>query len=86
MKECITHHRCDCTQELLDSQASEIERLKAEVETLKARKCSHGDYRMQGTTDCVNAYTAGGYCSGRTEYYVIGEGLCVECRHNKESK
>ena len=30
MKECITHHRCDCTQELLDTQASEIERLKAE--------------------------------------------------------
>lgn len=48
---------------------------------LSKRKCSHGDYRMQGTTDCANC---SGDCAGRTEYYVIGEGFCIECRHKKE--
>jgi hypothetical protein len=59
----------------------QISILKAEVEHLKSRKCSHGDYRMQGTTDCKNAYSD---CDGRTEFYVIGEGLCISCRHKKE--
>lgn len=64
----------------INTLESENERLRAQVEELKARKCSHGDYRMQGTTDCSNRY---GDCDGSTEYYVIGKGLCVECRHKE---
>lgn len=51
-------------------------RLIARIMELEARKCSHGDYRMLGTDDCKNWND----CSGRTEIYVIGEGLCVSCR------
>lgn len=57
-----------------------IAALKERVAVLEARKCSHGDYRMQGTTDCKNAYSSPD-CSGRTEFYVIGDGLCISCRH-----
>jgi hypothetical protein len=52
------------------------------IRELESRKCSHGDYRMQGTTDCSNC---SGYCAGRTEYYVIGEGLCLSCRNSRLS-
>lgn len=51
------------------------------IEMLEARKCSHGDYRMYGTTDCDNALK----CDGRTELYIIGEGHCIQCRHAREA-
>lgn len=53
------------------------------IAELEARKCSHGDYRMQGTTDCSNPECSG---CGRTEFYVIGKGYCVACRHALEGK
>lgn len=53
---------------------------EAEVAELKARRCSHGDYRMIGTDDCKNWMK----CSGRTEIYVIGDGLCLSCRNSSE--
>jgi hypothetical protein len=55
--------------------------MRERIAELEARKCSHGDYRMQWTTDC-SKYS----CGGRTELYIIGEGLCIECRHKAERK
>lgn len=54
-----------------------VNELLKEIEALKSRKCSHGDYRMYGTTDCKNW----DQCSGRADLYVIGDGVCFGCQN-----
>jgi uncharacterized coiled-coil protein SlyX len=64
----------------ISAQRDRIAQLEAENAELKARKCSHGDYRVIGTDACKNHDEP--FCNGgRTELYVIGDGLCVSCNH-----
>lgn len=47
--------------------------LRAENEKLRARTCSHGDYKMLGTDGCEDCET------GRTEIYYLYR-KCMTCR------
>lgn len=75
---CVKINRC---MSLVAELRGEMTEKNNRIAELEARKCSHGDYRMQGTTDC-SRYPE---CDGRTEIYVIGEGLCIECQHKKRT-
>jgi hypothetical protein len=46
-----------------------------EIGKLKARTCSHGEYKVWGTDQC------GSCMGGRVTLYYLGDGVCFECEH-----
>ena len=74
----------DRSQEFWQTQVSirdeDIARLKSQDDELRARKCSHGDYRVLGTTGCASL----GCEAGRVTMYVIGDGKCTSCNGGHE--
>lgn len=75
---CEIHQECGTTCKGVKKYEEQVLNLKKRIAELEQRKCSHGDYRMIGTTDCKNELS----CGGRTELYVIGAGLCISCINN----
>jgi hypothetical protein len=65
----------DLKVEELKQRDAQLAAAEAENAKLKARTCSHGDYKLWGTSDCNNCM------GGRVTLYYLGDGVCVSCEH-----